>query len=94
MSDPSILNDDHAQLVAEDRRRPGRMDVDPALVPLLRHVEADLDWQAQWPDESDEDWQDRLDERSQDTLGSARGITLGVALSMPVWLLLGYWMAR
>ncbi len=94
MSDRSLADDDHAQLVAEDRRRPGRKDADPALVPLLRHIEADLDWKAQWPDESDEDWQDRQDERSQDPLGSARGIALGVALSTPLWLLLGYWMAR
>ncbi len=94
MSDPSILDDAEAQLVAEDRRRPGRTEADPALVPLLRQVETDLDWQAQWPGESEEDWQDRLSERSQDALGSARGIALGVALSVPIWLLLGYWVAK
>ena len=63
-------------------------------MPLLRQVSADLDWQAQWPDESGEDWRERLDERDQDALGSARGIALGVVLSVPVWLLLGYWAVR
>lgn len=94
MSDLSTQNDVHAELVAEDRRRPGRTDADPALVPLLRQVSAELDWQAQWPDESDEDWQERLDEKDQDALGSARGIALGVVLSVPVWLLFGYLAVR
>ncbi len=94
MSDPLIQNDVHAELVAEDRRRPGRTDADPALVPLLRQVSAELDWQKQWPDESTDDWQERLDERDQDALGSARGIALGVVLSMPAWLLLGYLAVR
>ena len=94
MSDPSIQNDVHAELVAEDRRRPGRTHADPALVPLLRQVSAELDWQKQWPDESIDDWQERLDENDQDALGSARGIALGVVLSMPAWLLLGYLAVR
>ena len=94
MSDPLIQNDVHAELVAEDRRRPGRTEADPALVPLLRQVSAELDWQKQWPDESIDDWQHRLDEKDQDALGSARGIALGVVLSMPAWLLLGYLAVR
>ena len=61
-----------------DRRRPGRMDVSPSLVGLLREPALGQ------PDDSDAGEAFHL----HDPVAPLKGILLGVALSIPLWGLL------
>jgi len=83
-----------AQVVAFDRRRAGRQDVNPALVPLLRNPAtgaAGLD-QAAGPDTAYRDYLET--DPFHNSLGPARGIALGLSISMLFWGALGYMIFR
>ena len=76
----SIEPDDGLDVLA-DRRRPGRTEVSPALVPLLRGQPAPMVMLDIVNDASllESDWD------TVDTLRPARGIAYGVMLSLPLW---------
>ena len=69
--------------VAIERRRPGRRDVVPALIPLLRRPAGDgtlADSESPW----------RLEtlpalKAGQDALAAMRGVAMGLMLSAPLW---------
>jgi hypothetical protein len=67
--------------VAEDRRRPGRAEVNPHLIPMLRDP-AGLDSDLLLRDSTDPS-PDRQD------LAPAIGILVGLALSVPLWAIIG-----
>lgn len=69
--------------VAIDRRRPGRREVNPVLIPLLRRPagdgslpDADLSWHLQ---------DGPAVRAGQDPLAAMRGVGMGVLLSAPFW---------
>ena len=68
--------------LASDRRRPGRQEADPALVPLLRAAGTAIPDNAEPPNL-----------RTTPALppgehadGPARGVALGILLSVPLWI--------
>jgi len=85
--------EDHAaeaQVLAFDRRRAGRQDVNPVLVPLLRDPAtgaAGLD-QTVSPETAYRDYLGT--DPFHDPLAPARGIALGLSISMLFWGALGY----
>ncbi len=66
---------------AQDRRRPGRDKVNPQLIPLLRDPAA-LDLVVLLPDVAGEP-------PETEDLAMAYGIKAGLALSLPLWALIG-----
>ena len=71
-----------SQGFAIERRRPGRRDVSPALIPLLRKPAGD----GTVPGEGfrHRDAVPALNV-GQDALDAARGVAMGLALSAPLW---------
>jgi hypothetical protein len=67
--------------VIEDRRRPGRQDASPHLIPLLRDpIGTDPDALLREPTDPSSDRKE---------LAPAIGILVGLALSVPLWGLIG-----
>ena len=69
--------------VAIERRRPGRRDVHPALIPLLRRPAGDgtlVEGESAWHLEALPALK-----AGQDALGTARGVAMGLVLSAPLW---------
>ena len=63
---------------ASDRRRPGRTEVSPDLLPLLRNpagAEIPLD-------------EPHVSGDARDDLGAAKGLVIGVLLAVPLWCLI------
>jgi len=81
---PNIAGQTEAQRQAlvEERRRPGRAPVSPALLPLLRRGGADAITEPQ-PEftEAEVEWE------AEDSMGPSRGIVFGLILSLPIWAL-------
>ena len=82
------------QFQALDRRRAGRQDVSPTLVPLLRDPAGGGASEGQhMPAETP--YRDFLEnDPLYDQLAPARGIALGLAISMLFWGLVGYTIFR
>ena len=69
--------------VAIERRRPGRRDINPALIPLLRRPVGD----GMLP-EDDAAWHLQTIpalKPGQDAIAAARGVAMGLILSAPLW---------
>lgn len=66
------------QATVTDRRRPGRHEVSPELIPILRGggLGPTLD--------------EQLELEQQDQLAGMRGIFSGVAFSVPLWVAMAY----
>ena len=65
-----------------DRRRPGRRDAHPALIPLLRAP-------AEVPGLAEED-QRFLDDEDDDGFALVRGVIIGGLLAVPIWIFVGW----
>ena len=74
-----LLQAPAASAVPKDRRRPGRLDqVSPHLVPLLRTSSV-----------AEAAAADMAEGMPGDALAPAKGIAIGLALSVPVWAVIG-----
>jgi hypothetical protein len=79
-----------AQIHAFERRRAGRQDVSPALVPLLRDPASGLAL-SNHPAPADTPFRDYLEtDPFHDQMAPARGIFLGLSISMMFWGIVGY----
>jgi hypothetical protein len=69
-----------ASFILGERRRPGRIEVNPALMPLLRgEAEPDMVDILKEAELLESDWE------SEEALKPARGIAYGLLLSLPLW---------
>ena len=96
ISDVNIENSaNEAQVLAFERRRAGRLEVNPALVPLLRdpaNSAAALDPLQPFPDTPYRDFLEA--DPFHDQMAPARGILLGLSISMLFWGAVGYTIFR
>ena len=84
-----------AQVLAFDRRRAGRQDVSPVLVPLLRHPADATGTPEILPAFAETPYRDFLEsDPFHDQMAPARGILLGLAISMLFWGAIGYTIFR
>jgi hypothetical protein len=79
----SVASSTPASLPVVERRRPGRKEANPSLLPLLRNRQHHLSLVS---DRDSGPSATALD--YDDSLRPARGITLGILLSVPLWAIL------
>jgi hypothetical protein len=68
-----------------ERRRPGRTEIDPALVPILRRPSGAASQPDQRHAEDEDTPRPPLSCDEQDDLEPSRGMIFGVMLSLPLW---------
>jgi hypothetical protein len=92
--DKAGLLANEAQVLAFERRRSGRQDVSPVLVPLLRDP-ASQDPGLEHAILTETPFGDYLDaDPFRNQLAPARGIVIGLSLSMLFWGVVGYMIFR
>ncbi len=84
-----------AQIIAFDRRRAGRQEVSPVLVPLLRQPAQGTGTIEMLPTLAETPYRDFLEsDPFHDQMAPARGILLGLCISMLFWGAVGYTIFR
>lgn len=87
VADPALQDAPIDDTVGVERRRPGRQDVDPTLLPLLR--DASTAGPADGSGSIADDPALEADDVQEDGT-PFRGILVGLMLALPFWCILGY----
>ena len=95
IDDKTAAATNEARVLAFERRRAGRQDVSPVLVPLLRDPASSTDTLDPLHPLADTSYRDFLDSNPfHDQMAPARGILLGLSISMLFWGAVGYTIFR